>query len=159
MQQGDVNQVMVAHACNPSYLGSWDLEDHSLRPTWANSSWYSTSKITRAKWTRGVAQRVERLLCKHGALSSNSNPTKIKQSRTTTTTTTTKTQVDVIWEPGLVLDPWTLLFIYCHFSGFDHCVSELWSDDMMTWAGWDVFGNSLYLLFCKFSVSLKLFQN
>jgi hypothetical protein len=28
-----------AHACNPSYLGDRDWEDHSLRPVWANSSW------------------------------------------------------------------------------------------------------------------------
>jgi hypothetical protein len=29
----------VAHACNPSSLGGWDLEDCDLRPAWANSSW------------------------------------------------------------------------------------------------------------------------
>jgi hypothetical protein len=34
------------------------------------------SKITRAKWTGGVAQVVEHLLCECKALSSNSNPTK-----------------------------------------------------------------------------------
>jgi hypothetical protein len=34
------------------------------------------SKITRAKWTGGVAQVVELLLCKHKALSSNPSPTK-----------------------------------------------------------------------------------
>jgi hypothetical protein len=27
-----------AHACNPSYLGARDQEDHSSKPTWANSS-------------------------------------------------------------------------------------------------------------------------
>jgi hypothetical protein len=32
-------------------------------------------KITRAKWTAGVARAVEHLFCKGEALSSNSNPT------------------------------------------------------------------------------------
>jgi hypothetical protein len=32
------------------------------------------SKITKAKWTRGVAVVVENLLCKHEALSSNFSP-------------------------------------------------------------------------------------
>jgi hypothetical protein len=36
-------------------------------------------KITRAKWTRGVAQKVKYLLCKHKALSSNLSPTKKKK--------------------------------------------------------------------------------
>jgi hypothetical protein len=30
--------VLAAHACNPSYLGGWYWEDHSLRPAQANSS-------------------------------------------------------------------------------------------------------------------------
>jgi hypothetical protein len=29
--------VLVAHACNPSYLGSRDQEDWGLKPPWANS--------------------------------------------------------------------------------------------------------------------------
>jgi hypothetical protein len=37
------------------------------------------SKITRAKWTRGVAQVVEWLFCKHEALGSNLNPMKKKK--------------------------------------------------------------------------------
>jgi hypothetical protein len=28
----------MAHACNPSFSGGRDQEDHSLKPTWANSS-------------------------------------------------------------------------------------------------------------------------
>jgi hypothetical protein len=28
----------MAHICNPSYSGSRDQEDHSLKSTWANSS-------------------------------------------------------------------------------------------------------------------------
>jgi hypothetical protein len=35
-----MSQVLVACAYyNPSYLGDWDLEDHSSKPAWANSSW------------------------------------------------------------------------------------------------------------------------
>jgi hypothetical protein len=30
-------QVLVAHACNPSYSEGKDQEDHGLRPAWANS--------------------------------------------------------------------------------------------------------------------------
>jgi hypothetical protein len=30
--------VLVAHACNPSYSGGKDQEDHSLRPAQANCS-------------------------------------------------------------------------------------------------------------------------
>jgi hypothetical protein len=39
------------------------------------------SKITRAKWIRGVAQVVEHLPCKHEALSSNSSPTHQKKKQ------------------------------------------------------------------------------
>jgi hypothetical protein len=39
------------------------------------------SKITRAKWTGGVAQVVVLLLCSHEVLSSNTSPTKKKDSR------------------------------------------------------------------------------
>jgi hypothetical protein len=35
--------------------------------------------MIRAKWTGGMAQAVELLLCKHKALSSNPNPTKKKK--------------------------------------------------------------------------------
>jgi hypothetical protein len=37
------------------------------------------SKITRAKWTRGVAQEVGHLLCKHKDLSANPNPTTLQK--------------------------------------------------------------------------------
>jgi hypothetical protein len=43
-----------------------------LRPAWANCSQDSISKITKVKWTGGVAQAIECLLCKCEALSSNS---------------------------------------------------------------------------------------
>jgi hypothetical protein len=39
------------------------------------------SKITRAKWTGGVTQAVEHLLCKHKTLSSNPSPTKKKKKK------------------------------------------------------------------------------
>jgi hypothetical protein len=32
------SQVLVAHACHPSYLGDRDQEDHSSKPAWENSS-------------------------------------------------------------------------------------------------------------------------
>jgi hypothetical protein len=44
-------QVLEAHTCNPSYMGGWDWEDQSLRPTWGNSLRDPIFKITRAKWT------------------------------------------------------------------------------------------------------------
>jgi hypothetical protein len=36
--------VLVVHAGNPSYSGSRDQEDHSLKPAWATSSQDSISK-------------------------------------------------------------------------------------------------------------------
>jgi hypothetical protein len=47
-----------------------------LRPDQANNSQDLISKITRAKWTGGVAQAIESLLCMHKALSSNPSITK-----------------------------------------------------------------------------------
>jgi hypothetical protein len=32
------NQVLVTHACNPSYSGGTDQKDSDLKPAWANSS-------------------------------------------------------------------------------------------------------------------------
>jgi hypothetical protein len=45
----DIFQSPVAHACNPSYLGGRDQEDHSLKPAWANSSQDPVSKIPTSK--------------------------------------------------------------------------------------------------------------
>jgi hypothetical protein len=39
------------------------------------------SKINRPEWTGSVTQVIEHLLCRHGALSSNSMPTKGKKKR------------------------------------------------------------------------------
>jgi hypothetical protein len=65
------SQVLLAHACNPSYLGGWDWKYHGSRPVQRNSFQDPISKITRLKWTGGVVQAVECLLCKPEALSSN----------------------------------------------------------------------------------------
>jgi hypothetical protein len=43
-------------------LGDWDWENWSSRPAWANSWQDHISKITRAKWTGGMAQAEEPLL-------------------------------------------------------------------------------------------------
>jgi hypothetical protein len=70
--------VSVAHACNPTREA--EIRRLSVpRPAPANSWRNSISKITRAKWTGGVAQAVEHLLCKPEVLSSNSSPRKRKK--------------------------------------------------------------------------------
>jgi hypothetical protein len=53
----------MAHACNPSYLGGWNLEDHGLRPAWANSTQDSISKNNQSKmdWMCGSSSRVPAL--------------------------------------------------------------------------------------------------
>jgi hypothetical protein len=51
----------VAHACNPSYSGGRDQEDHGLKPAWANSLQDPISKTpsyTHKKRSGGVAQDV-----------------------------------------------------------------------------------------------------
>jgi serine protease inhibitor ecotin len=32
------SRTLVAHTCNPSYLGGQDLEDHNLKPAQTNRS-------------------------------------------------------------------------------------------------------------------------
>jgi hypothetical protein len=76
-----LSRAPVAHACNPSYLGSWDWEAQVSSPAWANISQDSISKIIRAKWTGGMAQAVKHLLCKQESLSSNSSPTPTPQKK------------------------------------------------------------------------------
>jgi hypothetical protein len=51
-----------------------------LRPAWANSQETPISKINRAKWTGGVVQVVEHLLCKSESLSLIPSLTKKKQN-------------------------------------------------------------------------------
>jgi hypothetical protein len=65
----------------PIILAAWKLRSRisSFRPDWANSLQDPISKITRAKWTGGVAQAVEGLLCKHEVLSSNHSSIKKKK--------------------------------------------------------------------------------
>jgi hypothetical protein len=71
----------MAHTYNPSYLGGLGQENCSLRPSWANSLQDPISKITREKWTGGVTQAVQCLLCKCEALSINPSPTKKKRKK------------------------------------------------------------------------------
>jgi hypothetical protein len=47
-----ISWALVAHSCNPSYLGGWDWDNYGLRLAWANVSWDSISKLTRTKWSR-----------------------------------------------------------------------------------------------------------
>jgi hypothetical protein len=51
--------VPVAHACNPSYLGGRDQEDHGSKPAQANSLQDPTSKKNPSqKWAGGVTRGV-----------------------------------------------------------------------------------------------------
>jgi hypothetical protein len=59
----------VSHACNPSYSGSRDPEDHSLKPARANSSQDPISKTTHCKTGLGEWPKwKELLLSKYEAL-------------------------------------------------------------------------------------------
>jgi hypothetical protein len=53
----NLDQVPVAHAWNPG----WDWEDYSLRPAQENSLRDPITKLTKAKWTGGIAQVVAAL--------------------------------------------------------------------------------------------------
>jgi hypothetical protein len=48
----------VAHACNPSYSGGRDQEDHGLKPAQANSSRDPISEKTFTERAGGVARGV-----------------------------------------------------------------------------------------------------
>jgi hypothetical protein len=52
----EINQVLVAHACNSSYSGGKDQEDCSSKPSQANSSQDPISKILNTKRAGRVAQ-------------------------------------------------------------------------------------------------------
>jgi hypothetical protein len=60
----------VAHVCNPSYWGCRDQEDQGWKPAQGNSKEDPISEIASARWTSGVAQVIQHLLCKCEALSS-----------------------------------------------------------------------------------------
>jgi hypothetical protein len=51
-------QVLVAHACNPSYSGGRDQEDHSSKTAWANSEQDPISKTPSQERAGGVAQSI-----------------------------------------------------------------------------------------------------
>jgi hypothetical protein len=69
----------VTYACNPSYVGGWIRRITVQGQPGKIVQKYPLSKITRAKWTGGVAQAVEHLLCKPATLSSNPSPSKKKK--------------------------------------------------------------------------------
>jgi hypothetical protein len=75
---------LVAPAYNPRYLGIWDWEDRGLRPAQANRSRTPSPKLIRTKWTGGVGQVVEFLLCKDKPHSPPSPPPKKKREIITT---------------------------------------------------------------------------
>jgi hypothetical protein len=59
----DLGQVLVAHTGNPSCLGDWDWEGHSLRPVWSNTSrdFYLQNKQSKMGWRRGSSRRAPAL--------------------------------------------------------------------------------------------------
>jgi hypothetical protein len=74
-------------------LATWEAEIRTAVQM-ANSSRDPNSKITRAKWTGGVAQVVEHLLCKSKARNSKPSATKKKKKE--------------MGPSGRKLDPWGL---------------------------------------------------
>jgi hypothetical protein len=54
------SQALVAHTCNPSFLGGRHQENHSSKPAQVNSLLDSISKKKKnhKKWGAGVAQGV-----------------------------------------------------------------------------------------------------
>jgi hypothetical protein len=68
----------------PVILATWGAEIRRImgsRLAGANSSQDPISKITTTKWTGGVAQAVECLLCKCKALNANASPSKNKKTK------------------------------------------------------------------------------
>jgi hypothetical protein len=45
------SQVLMPHACNPSYSGSRDQEDYSSKPAWANKSESLSQKYSTGWWS------------------------------------------------------------------------------------------------------------
>jgi hypothetical protein len=50
------DQALVAHACNPSYSGGRDQEDHVSKPAWANSS--ARSYLEKTLYKKGLVDRL-----------------------------------------------------------------------------------------------------
>jgi hypothetical protein len=50
--------ALIAHACNPSYSGGRDQEEHGSKQAWENSSKDPISKNTSQNGAGGVAQDV-----------------------------------------------------------------------------------------------------
>jgi hypothetical protein len=48
-----ITKCHVAHTCKPSYLRDWD-QDHSMRPSWANSLWNPISIHSWVWWCTPV---------------------------------------------------------------------------------------------------------
>jgi hypothetical protein len=70
----------MAHTCNPSLLGRQRSEGSRCKASLGKYFERPYIKITRVKWTGGVTQMVECLLCKGEALSSDPNPIKNKKT-------------------------------------------------------------------------------
>jgi hypothetical protein len=123
-----------SHVCNPSYLGGWGREDHSSRPARANSSWDPISKITRAKWTRGMALAVKYLLCKHETLSSNPSSTPKKKKNCKKDVYTCQT-ANAVWKfkvkMAVVISWWVSLHRHPHFNPW-----SLWMLPMAKVTSW-----------------------
>jgi hypothetical protein len=70
----------AAPACNSSYLGGRNQEDHGSKPGWGGGGNTLIQKYPTRKEAGGVAQVIaERLPSKHNILSSNSNPSAEKR--------------------------------------------------------------------------------
>jgi hypothetical protein len=65
-------QELVAHTCNPSYLGGRDQEDRGSRPAWAKSETPSQKQPMQRRAGK-MDEVVEYLPSKHEVLSSNSS--------------------------------------------------------------------------------------
>jgi hypothetical protein len=65
------NWAPVAHACNSSYSGGKDQENHSSKSAQGNNLQDPISKILTQQRAGGVAQVVKHLPSKHETLSSN----------------------------------------------------------------------------------------
>jgi hypothetical protein len=76
LKDEDKNSTYLARCqwLMPAILATWEAEIGRII-VWANSSQDSISKISIAKWTGGVVQAVEHLLCELKALSSKPSPT------------------------------------------------------------------------------------